>query len=119
MRKQCPATSPTPPPLPLGTYTVPSRRSDRPTLGLHTLHCPLCGHAWQRLMRAHQFWRDGSDYLCPQIHVEMDFLCGACKQGWQIHLWNEDEGEGEIILDISQVETVNSQDAQVMGEEKS
>ena len=66
-------------------------------------------------MRANQFWRDGSDYLSPQIHVEMDFLCRGCEQGWQIQVFNEDEGDGEIILDIKQVETVNSQDAKVMG----
>jgi hypothetical protein len=45
----------------------------------------------------------------------MDFLCSRCKQGWQISLFNEDEGEGEIILDVKLVETVNSEDAKAMG----
>ena len=47
--------------------------------------------------------------------MELDFLCSGCEQGWQISLFNEDEGEGEIILDAKLVETVTSEDAKVMG----
>jgi hypothetical protein len=67
-------------------------------------------------MRAQQYWRDMAQ-LCAQIHVTMDFLCTRCHQGWQIDLFNEDEGEGEIILDIKAVETVDAEDARLMGPE--
>jgi hypothetical protein len=109
-------TDPTPtrPPLPLVHYGGGPTWPDRPTLGLKALVCPQCGHDGQRLMRAHQFWRDESDYFCPQIHVEMDFRCAACDQGWQMYLFTDSEGEGEIILDVKLVETVTSEDARVM-----
>jgi hypothetical protein len=97
---------------------APARTTGYPTfvLGLNYFRCPLCGHDGQRLIRAQQFWRDQSDAFCPQIHVELDFCCQACEQGWRLHLFNEDEGEGEIILDVSLVETVNSEDAKAMAE---
>jgi len=104
------------PMLQLTPYSQRPTGPDRPALGLHMLHCPRCGHYGQRLMRANQCWRDASDQFCPRIHVTMDFLCMACDQGWQIDLFNEDEGEGEIILDVSLVETVNSEDARQMVE---
>jgi|SoiMethySBSTD1v2_1073268.scaffolds.fasta_scaffold1332521_2 hypothetical protein len=83
---------------------------DRPALGLKALVCPQCGHDGQRLIRANQSWRDQSDYFCAQIAVTMDFRCTACEQGWQISLFNEDEGEGEIILEVKLVETVSAED---------
>jgi hypothetical protein len=116
MAKASHATTPLSPvsPLPLAHYSGRPTWPERPTFGLKAFLCPHCGHAGQRLMRATQFWRDQSDHLCPQIHIEMDFRCGRCAQGWQIHLFNEDEGEGEIIMDVKAVETVNSEDTTAM-----
>ena len=105
---------------PLPAATRPHAAALRPfgvePFGLYTLHCPHCGHYGQRLIRAQQYWRDAAQ-LCAQIHVTMDFLCGHCEQGWQIDLFNEDEGEGEIILLVKPVETVDAEDARTMGPE--
>jgi hypothetical protein len=99
--------------LPLVHYGGAPTDPERPTFGLKALPCPHCGGRDQRLIRATQSWRDQSDYLCAQIHVEMDFLCTQCEQGWQIILFNEDEGEGEILIDIKAVETVTQEDAKL------
>jgi hypothetical protein len=97
-------------PVRLVPYGSPSATAILPTFGLKDLLCPHCGDGAQRIMRASQFWRDASDVLCPQIHVEIDFLCRGCEQGWQLKLFNEDEGEGEVIIDITAVETVVAED---------
>ena len=104
------------PHVPLVSYTGRPAPTERPTFGLMALACPHCGDRGQRLMRAHQYWRDGAQ-LCPQIHVTLDVLCTRCRQGWQINLFNEDEGEGEIILAVNQVETVDREDERTLGPE--
>jgi hypothetical protein len=101
-------------PLPLIPYSAPPQ-PDRITLGLQFLRCPSCGSIHQRMMRAQQFWRDQSDYFCAQIHVEIDMCCQACDQGWRLHMFNEDEGEGEVMIEVTLVETVASEDANAMG----
>ena len=107
--------SPDPCPLvPLVAYTGRPTFPERPTFGLMALACPSCGDRGQRLMRAQQYWRDQAQ-LCAQIHVAMDFCCTRCTQGWQIKLFNEDEGEGEIILEVSAVETVAAEDERHLG----
>jgi hypothetical protein len=104
-------TPDTPPLAPLVPYSGRPNFPERPAFGLKALKCPHCGHTTQRLMRAHQWWRDASDALCPQIHVELDFFCWACERGWQMQLFNEDEG-GEFLVIINEAETVNEEDAQ-------
>ena len=86
--------------------------SEGATFGLHVLRCPHCGHKTQRLIRAHQSWRDQSDVLCPQLHVALDFSCAACKRGWQIQFFNEDEG-GDFLVFVNAVETVVQEDAKL------
>jgi hypothetical protein len=84
--------------------------------GLYTFGCPSCGDHGQRLIRATQHWRDGAQ-LCAQIHVTMDFWCRGCDRGWQITLFNLDESEGEILMEVKAVETVVQEDARTMGPE--
>jgi hypothetical protein len=64
-------------------------------------------------MRAKQCWRDSSDVLCAQILVEIDLFCWACERGWQLAIFNEDEGEGEMIIALNPVETVTQEDAKL------
>jgi hypothetical protein len=86
---------------------------ERPTFGLKALQCPHCGSPDQRLIRATQHWRDQSDILCAQIHVTMDFSCQRCEQGWLINLFNEDEGEGQILIEVKAALTVVQEDAKL------
>jgi hypothetical protein len=85
---------------------------ERPTLGLKAFECPRCGHDEQRLMRAHQHWQDESDRFCAQIHVEMDFFCRGCEKAWRLHIFNEDEGEGHILMEVSLVQSIYEKDAE-------
>jgi hypothetical protein len=97
-------------PLVLRQYSGAPTFPERPTFGLKALLCPHCGHDGQRLIRATQHWRDQSDAFCARIHVEMDFLCTQCTQGWQLQVFNEDEGEGEILVVINPALTINQED---------
>ena len=99
--------SPTVPLRPPGGVHRPPHLPGRPTFGLMALACPSCGDRGQRLCAPAVL--AGSAQLSAQIHVAIDFCCTRCTQAGRSAL-ERDEGEGEIILGVSAVETVAAED---------